>query len=268
MQYYENIVKKRNSCRGFSNKKVPDEVIADVREYYDNDESVLVEGIRTELKFYGSDVYEPLSRHVGYNGICIKAPGYFVLYSDKAGHFLENAGYIAQGITLKMTEHGLALCWMTINDAAAVKKALGEDNGMEVACVVAFGYRDPKNDEKKAPKLTIDELCLGKDYRTDIDVSHFDRELEDSLRAAAHSQSFLNLQPYRLLVDNNSVCLVGLPSEMTNEYDTYLNYGIVMFNFYAVMWSLRPSAPRWSFDPPETDLRLPEDVKYVAKIRF
>jgi trigger factor len=81
-----------------------------------------------------------------------------VLYSENAPHFLENAGYIAQGITLKMTELGLAACWMTINDAAATKEALGEDTDMEVACVVAFGYRDEDNDEKKAPKIIPAEI--------------------------------------------------------------------------------------------------------------
>ena len=268
MQYYENIVKKRNSCRGFSNRKVPEDVLADVRNYYDNDESAIVEGIRTELKFYSTDSYELLKQHVGYNGICIKAPGYFVLYSEKGDHFIENAGYIAQGLTLRMAENGVATCWMTIVDAAAVKKALNEDNGMEVACVVAFGYRDPGNTEKKAPKITIQELCLGKDYKTEANLDRLPRELEDCLRACAHSQSFLNLQPYRLLVDYNEVCLVGLPSEMTNDYDKRLNYGIVMFNFYSVMWAVRPSAPMWSFEPPEKDLRLPADVEYVARIRI
>jgi len=268
MQYYENIVKKRNSCRGFSARKVPEEALAGIRKYYEDVESVLVEGIGTELRFYSSDSYELLKQHVGYNGICIKAPNYLVLYSDKADHYLENAGYIAQGMTLMMAELGLASCWMTINDAAAVKKALNEDNGMEVACVVAFGYRDPENKEKRAPKITIEELCLGKDFRTEANLVRLTRELEDCLRACAHSQSFLNLQPYRLLVDYDRVSLVGLPSEMTNEADRRLNYGIVMFNFYSVMWAVRPSAPKWSFDPPEKDLRLPEDVEYVASIRI
>ena len=268
MQYYENIVKKRNSCRGFADKKVGDDVLVKIREYYEDDESVLVEGIETELKFYFGNVYDALKSSVGYNGICIKAPAYMVLYSEKADHFLENAGYIAQGITLMMTELGLAACWMTINDAAATKAALGEDNGMEVACVVAFGYRDPNNDEKKAPKLTIDELCLGPDFKTEVDTDLFYHELEDSLRACAHAQSFQNLQPYRMLVDYDMVSLVGLPSEMTNEYDTHLNYGIVMFNFYAVMWAVRPTAPKWSFDAPDRDLKLPADVKYIAKCRI
>ena len=53
---------------------------------------------------------------------------------------------------------------------------------------------------------------------------------------------------------------------MTSEADRLLNYGIVMFNFYAVMSAIRPSAPRWSFEPvTDRDLGLPEGVTYVAK---
>ena len=268
MEYYENIVKKRNSCRHFADKKVGDDVLVKIREYYEDEESVLVDGIDTELKFYFGNVYDAISKSVGYNGICIKAPAYMVLYSEKAEHFLENAGYIAQGITLKITELGLAACWMTINDAAAAKAGLGEDTDKEVACVIAFGYRAADNTEKKAPKLSLDQLCMGPDFQTEVDTDLFYADLEDSLRACAHAQSFQNLQPYRMLVDYDVVSLVGLPSEMTNEYDTCLNYGIVMFNFYAVMWSVRPTAPRWSFEKPDRDLKLPADVRYVAKCRI
>jgi nitroreductase len=268
MQYYEDIVKKRNSCRSFSDRKVEDAELMAIREYYEDEESDLVDEIGTELLFFFGNVHEAISKSVGYNGICFKAPVYMVLLSDKADHYLENAGYIAQGITLKITELGMAACWMTINDAAAVKKALDIDSDKEVACVVAFGYRAEDNDEKAAPKISLDTLCMGCDFKTEVDTDLFYPELEDCLRACAHAQSFQNLQPYRMLVDTDRVYLVGLPSEMTNEYDTHLNYGIVMFNFYAVMWAVRPEAPRWSFEPSDTDLKLPDDVTYIAKCRI
>lgn len=268
MKYYEEIVKNRNSCRKFENKTVEQEKIDAIIAYHEDEESDLVDEINTELRFYGEEAFDALKDSVGYNGICIKAPHYAVLFSEKGAHYLENAGYIIQGITLKLTELGLAACWLTINDAAEATAALDADTDMELACVLAFGYRDPENDEKKAPKISLDELCLGKDWKTEVDTDLFYHELEDCLRACAHAQSFQNLQPYRILVDPTTVYLVGLPSEMTNEFDTLLNYGIVMFNFYSVMWAVRPQAPRWSFDAPDHDLKLPEDVTYVAKCKI
>lgn len=266
MEYYEDIVKKRNSCRGFSERKVEDDVLTELLTYYEEDESDLVDEIETELKFYIGTVWDELKHSVGYNGFCIKAPAYMVIYSEVADHYLENAGYIAQGLTLKMTELGLAACWQTINDADEAKKALGEDTDKVVACVVAFGYRDPDNNEKKAPKKSLDEMTDGYKFGQDIDTDLWYNELEDGLRAIAHAQSFQNLQPYRIIVDNDQISLIGLPDDMTSEADRLLNYGIVMFNFYAVMWAIRPTAPRWSFEPvTDRDLGLPADVTYVAK---
>ncbi len=269
MEYYEDIVKKRNSCRGFSDKKVEDSVLTELLTYYEDEESDLVDGIGTELKFYIGTVWDELKKSVGYNGFCIKAPAYMVIFSEVADHYIENAGYIAQGLTLKMTELGLAACWQTINDAEAAKKALEEDTDKAVACVVAFGYRDPANMEKKADKKSLDEMTDGFKFGKDIDTDMFYGSLEDGLRAIAHAQSFQNLQPYRVIVDYDQIALVGLPDDMTSEADRLLNYGIAMFNFYAVMWAIRPTTPKWSFEPvTDRDLGLPENVTYVAKCKL
>lgn len=265
MEYYDDIVKKRNSCRGFSDKKVEDDTLVAIKEYYEDEESDLVDGISTELKFYFGNVYDALSRSVGYNGYCIKAPAYMLLFSDEADHYIENAGFIAQGITLKMTELGLAACWLTINDAAATKAALDVDTDKTLACVVAFGYRAANNEEKKAPKKSLDEITDGKKYGKDIDIDSFYGDVEYGLRAIAHAQSFANKQPYKVIVDDDIVSLVGIEDAETNYNDTHLNYGIVMFNFYAVMASVRPNAPRWSFEDPGRDLGLPAGVTYIAK---
>ena len=269
MEYYEQIVKNRNSCRAFADRKVGDDVLNALLTYYEDDESDLVDEISTELKFYVGTVWEGLKDCVGYNGFCIKAPAYMVIFSDVADHYLENAGYIAQGLTLKMTELGLAACWQTINDADETKKALGAETDKAVACVVAFGYRDPDNDEKKAPKKSLDDMTDGIKYGQDIDTALFYNELEDGLRAIAHAQSFQNRQPYKIIVDYDQIVLVGLPDDLTTEADRLLNYGIVMFNFYAVMWAIRPETPKWSFEPvTDRDLCLPPDVTYIAKCKL
>ncbi len=269
MKYYEDIVMKRHSCRGFADKKVDDDVLNELLTYYEDEESDLVDEIETELRFYVGTVWDELKKSVGYNGFCIKAPAYMVIFSDVADHYLENAGYIAQGLTLKLTELGLAACWQTINDADEAKKALEADTDKAVACVVAFGYRDPDNDEKAVDKKSLDEMTDGFKYGQDIDTDHWAGSIEDALRAVCHSQSFQNLQPYKIIVDYDQISLIGLPDDMTSDADRLLNYGIVMFNFYSVLWAVRPTTPRWSFEPvTDRDLKLPKDVTYVAKCKI
>ncbi len=269
MEYYDDIVKNRHSCRMFADKKVDDDTLSALLAYHDEEESVLVEGIETELKFYIGSVWDKIKEAVGYNGYAIKAPAYMVIYSEAAEHYIENAGYIAQGLTLKMTELGLAACWQTIIDAAAVKAALEEDTDKEVACVVAFGYRDPADDAKPAPKKSLDDMTDGYVYGKDIDTTYFYGDILDGLRAVAHAQSFLNLQPYKIIVDDDQVSLIGLPDDVTTPADVGLNYGIVMFNFFAVMQAVRPQPPKWSFEPvTDRDLKLKDGAVYIAKCKL
>ena len=90
MKYYEQIVSHRHSCRGFDMRHVEDEKIDAVMDYYNEEESCLVDDILTELRLYDSSAFGTLSTSVGYNGICIKAPHYVVLFSENKEHYLEN----------------------------------------------------------------------------------------------------------------------------------------------------------------------------------
>ena len=269
MQYYEQIVANRHSCRNFAKKPVGEDLLYKLLTYYDDRTRNLTEHIKTFIKFFDGSVCEKLGDYVGYNGHCIKAPAYMVIYSEEKGRYLENAGFIAEALTLKMTELGLAACWQTVNNAEAVKEVLGKETDMVVACVVAFGYRDKKSKEKPVEKISLDDLTFGTKYGQDIDPTRFYRELEDGLRAMAHSQSFLNLQPYRVIVDTDQIVLVGIPDNVPKEADRHLNYGIAMFNFISVVWATRDTTPKWSFAPvTDRDLELPADVKYVAKCKL
>lgn len=260
----------RHSCRLFSGKKVGEDLLYKLLTYYDDIEaSALTLHIKTAMKFFDGSVWEKLKDHVGYNGFCIKAPMYMVIYSDEKGRYLENAGYLGEAMTLKMTELGLATCWQTVNHPEETKKELGRETDMVVACVVAFGYRSPKDKEKAVPKISVDDLTFGKVYGQDIDPSLFYPELAAGLKAMANAQSFLNRQPYRVIVDDDQIVLVGLYDEITKEVDMHLNYGIVMYDYINVAARTRDVYTKWSFAPvTDRDLKLPPDVKYISKCKL
>lgn len=282
IKYYDEIVKRRESCRNFVMSDIEQSKIDELYEYY-NEETVLIPEIATELKTYSFADLEKTEGSVGYNGFLIKAPHYLVLFSEEKEHFLENAGFIAQGITLKMTQLDIAACWLTVNDAEVAKKTIGEKTDKTVAVVIAFGYRDKEVTEtrldikspsnvkmvesglKTAPKISLDDLVSYKVYGKPLETAKLYTDLENALLAASKSQSFLNRQPYRLILDDSYVYLIGLEDEITDEADRYLNYGILMFNFYAVMDSVRANAPIWTFAPTDEDLKLPDGATYIAK---
>jgi len=283
--YYEEIVSRRESCRNFKSEAVEESVINELKEYYAGEERLLPD-IPTEVEVYSQSEFEAVGSAAGYNGFLIAAPQYLVIYSGEGEHALENAGFIGQGITLKMTQLNLAACWLTVNDAAAVKAALKSDKAGSVAAVIAFGYRDKdevssridirtpsdvtvtKSSKKAAPKVTLDTMLYSKKYGRSMDTDALPTDLLDALRSVCHAQSFYNRQPYRVIVDDDLVTLVGLPDELTGSSDRCLNYGIVMFNFYAVLSSVRAGQSMWTFGAPDRDLDLPADCEAIATCRI
>ena len=86
--------------------------------------------------------------------------------------------------------------------------------------------------------------------------------------ATAIDSSASSSSVYRVIVDDDIVSIIGLDDELTTAEDQLLNYGIAMFNFYAVLDSTRAGVKMWSFDEAGRDLKLPENAHYIAKIRI
>lgn len=285
MRFFRDTIMKRQSCRKFLDEEIGIEELVEVSRVYDSLDRLIPE-IKTEIKFADGKIGTKLGDSVGYNGYSIQAPQYIILMSEVKEGYLENAGYLAQAMTLKLTDQGIAACWLTVNDSDRVKAAADLDIDLEVVCVIGLGYRDKETKEIRldivspsnvsmtkremhaAPKISLESLLFDKKYGKAFNKEELYTELEDALLAISHAQSFFNRQPYRVIVGDSAVYLVGIEDEMTGEKDMHLNYGIVMFNFVAVLGSLRAEAPKWSFAAPETDLELPEDVRYVAKCKI
>lgn len=285
LRYYDEIVSRRQSCRDFADTVVDAASVEEIKAYNEVVPKLLPE-ISTELHFFGGDVVDFLGSSVGYNGFTVKAPNYLALYSEEAPHYLENAGFIAQGLTLKLTQLGFDACWLTVNDAEAAKGALGVDTDKTLAVFIAFGHgnktkkdvrldiKSPSNvtmvscEKKVAPKISMQDLLSYKVYGEPVNMELLYTELEDALLSIAVAQSFFNRQPYRVIVDDDIISLIGLDDELTTAEDQLLNYGIAMFNFYAVLDSTRAGVKMWSFDEAGRDLKLPENAHYIAKIRI
>ena len=281
IKYFEEII-KRQSCRSFCDRDVNVNELEQIKEYYARCRR-LIPDIGLDLRIYNGVIEKKIGRNAGYNGFMIKAPKYAVLFSEVKDHYLENAGFVGQALTLKMTQLGLAACWITINDAKAVKDVVAPDSPHEVAVLIAFGYRDDsdkdvrldikspsnvkmiKREKAVAPKISLDELVSYRRFGTEYNESKTYPDLKDALLAVSVSQSFLNRQPYRVILDDEMVSLIGFSDEMTGDNDRLLNYGIAMFSFQAVLAAHRTEDPKWSFDAPDCDLGLPEGYFFVAR---
>ncbi len=281
MNYYETIL-KRESCRDFTSETPDTFLLHEVQNYFTNAERLFPD-IKLECKFYNEGISEKIGHNAGYNGFFIHAPKYLMLFSEQKEHYLENAAFVAQDLTLKITELELDTCWITIDDPAAIKNSLEPDLDMTPVVLIALGY---KNKEKKsvrldikspsnvkmtsrknlaAPKISLDELVSYEHLGNPVPDGMLYEELEEALLSVSFAQSFMNRQPYRILLSGNSVTLLGIKDELTGELDTRLNFGIVMFNFISVMHSMISHRLSWSFEKPKDLPALPGEYFFVAQ---
>ncbi|SFN89256.1 Putative TM nitroreductase [Eubacterium pyruvativorans] len=282
LNYFE-LINKRESCRDFAETEVESEKLQSLGDSFALCDA-LDEDINTELHVIDRERGTKLGGTVGYNGFMIAAPQYALLFTEEKEHCLENAAFIMQALTLKMTSMGLAACWLTVNDAEAAKKLAGADTEKTLAVVVAFGYRNKekkstrldiaspsdvkvKKSGRTAPKIALDDFVCEGTFGSPADLDTLAPqypELHDALVAMSNSQSFFNRQPYRVVLTKDEICLIGLEDAETGEADRLLNYGIAMFNFAAV----NEHGGAWTFEPAAGDLRLPENAQFIAQCRL
>ncbi|WP_077391379.1 nitroreductase family protein [Mobilibacterium timonense] len=281
IEYFEEI-KKHQSCRDFTDKAVGTDELKQLQEYFHRCRRLIPE-LKLEMLVYNATAADKIGRAAGYNGFLIGAPNYLLLFSETGDHWLENAGFVGEALTLKLTQMGIDSCWMTINDGKAIRDNLVPEMEKELGVLIAFGYKakeeklarldikSPSNVKMHkrtgpyaAPKIELSDLLYDKKWGKPVDVDLIYRDLKEPLLALGVSQSFFNRQPYRVILDDDIISLIAIPDEMTSEHDTKLGQGIAMFNFEAVLAAHRPTDTKWHFEAPDRDLGLPEDAEFVA----
>ena len=282
---YSALIQNRKSFREFTDTKVSYELLNEIREYYRNPAKRLIPEILTQLYFFGTSTRAALEGAAGYNQFLIGAPQYLVLLSEKHPHAHLNAGFLMEDLVLKMEELGLDSCWLTFHSSDAVKEALGIDEDLEVAAIVAFGYgkkavrrlrlnmRSMSDVDIAAkhrymePKCSVSDLVFVETWgnRQDLDrhIGFFDDVLWEALYAVSLAPSYLNRQAYAFLLHSGSVSLVSRPDEYTVDIDGDLSLGIALLHFTAVAENWIGKL-RWSFDESGDGLRIPDGHKLIA----
>ena len=270
---YSAMIQNRKSVRAFRGKEVPNEVLAQLRTYYEKTCPRLVPEIATELIVLDKDAQPALESSAGYQQFLIGAPHYLLLRSARHIHAGVNAGYMMEDLVLKLTELDIDTCWLTFTDSDKIKKALSLTTPLEVAAIVAFGYGEKTAKKLRmniqsmsqidvqaeqqyyAPKKSVHELVHMESWsnKSGLDemMDFYDDMLWQAFYAASLSPSYLNRQPYGFLVRGHSIYLVQQEDAYTDNLDAALDLGIVLLHFSAVAsqwaggvrWELSPDAP-------------------------
>lgn len=281
MDFYE-LARRRQSVRSFKTTPVTEEQKREIREHFFQS-AHLIPDIELELHFI-EDGKEKLEGHAGYEGFTFEAPCYIALLSEVKDHYLENAGYVNESIALKLTQMGLASCWITVNEPVAVKKLLQPSKDKAAVCLLAVGYPEKEKtsyqlhintpadiaiEEREghiAPKMSLGEMVYQGAWkkRADLDENYIDMGLRNALNAASMAPTFINRQPFRFIMDEGKLIYVKLSDSYTIEEDEKLNCGAVMFNFASVLSDRRPYEVIWKLEKPHKEYELPEDCTIVG----
>lgn len=276
MDYY-NLAIKRESTRSFKKKPVLDRQLEELQNYFLECRE-LIPDIPISVELLGAETHSLLSGCAGYHNFMIEAPHYLLISSPKKDYYLENAGYIGEDLVMKLTELELESCWITIGDSAETKKRLNITDNMEPCALIAFGnatvmlpssrldiksisdITSKKRTGFVAPKLSVDHAVYTKNWGDSAEISSLplNSSLYQAFIAACCAPSYLNLQPYRFIMDGSTILLVTLPNELTTLGDARLNAGIAMLHFAGVMENHHHSETGWILGAPEGDYKLPE----------
>lgn len=283
MDYY-NLSIKRESTRNFKKRPASNLQLMEVQNYIANCRQ-LMPHIVTEVTVLGADTPAILSDCAGYHGLMVEAPNYLVISSAPHPYALENAGFMGEDLVMKLTELELESCWITIRDAVEMRKRLHLPEDRLPMALIAFGNArmtlpSARLDIKSvsdifikqrtgfvAPKLAVDHAVYTKNWGESAEISSLplNNSIYQSFIAACCAPSYLNLQPYRFLLDGNTVVMVSLPDEMTGEDDSRLNVGIAMLHFAGTMENHHPSDTGWIMGAPEgKSYALPEGTRIAG----
>ena len=276
MNYYE-LATRRESTRSFKKKPVLDRQITELRDYFGQCRRLFPQ-IAADIEILGADAYRNLTGCAGYHSFMIEAPHYLLITSAPDEHYLENVGYLGEDLVMKLTEMELESCWITITNPAEMRSRLRIPADREPAALIAFGNAttmlpssrlDIKstsdiNIKKRtgfvAPKLAVDHAVFTDTWEESAGISALpiNSSLYQAFIAACCAPSFLNLQPYRFLLDKDMVVLVSLPDAVTGPSDAALNTGIVMLNFAGTMENHHAAKAGWILGAPEKPYDIPE----------
>ncbi len=276
-------IEKRKSIREYRDKKLSEAQIGEIRDAFVSLPR-LTPDTDVEIAFFTENAAR-MEGVAGYRGNAFGAPAYIVILSEPADFYVENAGFIGEGILLKLTDMGLDCCWLTIDNSEAVKSAALVKSDKEAVAVIACGYGKKERSKKRfdikspssvdftsreghvAPKIALSEMVYLKNWgkEAEWDPYAIDPMLEDALYCASLAPSFLNRQPYRYVVQQSRVILYVKNEELTSDIDTLLDAGATIFNFYA-SYTARVNAKGWSMGaaPDLEDVNAPDQWTPVA----
>jgi nitroreductase len=266
-----NFLRNRKSSREFRNKKIKENILAEIQSSIDE---ILSEAsdINIGLTLYadGDKIHKELDGIGGYAGVMVKSPHYIGLeLKDRDDKSEIYGAYYLEKLVTVMNNMGVEACWLTMThvDDKKMKEVFGP-NGVYTDYVLAIGYPPLRNPfEVLSEKITGNEggdtylSAMGRSEvkketprfastsgtRLGIEKIVFKDRVENpaTVEELEHmglyelfyyvrfAPSNRNLQPWRFLIEGDKVKL--LISYIDDIDHLLVDAGVVMYYFEEMM---------------------------------
>ena len=160
--------------------------------------------------------------------LTVKAPYYFVVACENKPDQLLNAGFLMEQMILFIASRGIGTGVLSHVRAKAAKI-----DGIEKNPVLILAFGDTKeimyHDSRKVHRLPENEVVV---YKTDVKA-----DVKLMVKAARLAPSYLNSQPWRLVVYDNRIHVFCKKNVLINELmqeKKYLDVGVMIANLLLV----------------------------------
>lgn len=271
------VMEKRRSTRVYDQAPLDESVMTAIQKVIDSmpvftgNESVSFEIIEN-----GDTAFEALNGIVGYNGLTIQAPHYFLITCSGVSEDYPVVGYLGEWLALHLAKEEVGTCWLTCTGKTeAIASALGMTIDGQVAAMMAFGRPNedkklsriygigqaPVNnpgedaseetmvkDENYAYKKAITEIVYLKTFGNEVEADEIaKRGMDEIFYYMRNAPSWGNLQPWKFILDGERVVLTMAKNPEIDEEVQRIDSGVAMLYFEVAMRD-RGLSGKWYMD--------------------
>lgn len=223
-------IETRRSVRSFDGEGLTDRQILDLQSAISEVYNSFGGNISIKLKRYeDKETFKPSTY-----GVIKNAKDYFLIgiTNDKVSEL--SAGFCFEQVVLNAWQRGLGTCWLAATfKGSDFEKGESWENGLELRLVSPVGFPAQKSVLEKITRFAagsdkrkpFSELFFNNDFNTPVSESNKFYKALEMLRLAPSST---NSQPWRVLVENNSVHFYYLEKSSLSVLDM----GIGICHFY------------------------------------
>lgn len=272
-----NLLENRKSVREYQKNQLNSKEIKELEKFL-NEVKVLRKNIEVNFAFIedGWQKEDILKGRAGYVGNPILAPHYVALLSESKEGYLLNTAYILEQLVLKAVELNIGSCWVSVEkDAGGLKDALGIDKPGEIVAMVALGYpktRIPFTKKSVSSRIGVEDFVFKGQWGKPI--SHEELEMmgiERILHSIRLAPSWANLQPWRLIIDNDQIILT-VGGKDVEEKHLMLDAGIMML-YMERAFNQEGLVANWSIYTKELDgdfseYNIPSEYRVIGTLHI